>query len=199
MDMLKDSLELLKNPAAVVKRKNKADLMSGIKLLAIAGAIAGAISGFLGPLFGGNIGGAMFGLVFGAIALAIFTPIGMLISNVILWIVAKVLGGKATYAQQFYLMALPMASAVVIYSVLSVIPILGPLLLVPIFGLYLLYVQIIVLRDAHAFSLLRAVATVLIIIVLAAILAAIIVAMMMALLVAVGAGALAGGAVTGAY
>ena len=102
--------------------------------------------------------------VFNVIAAVLLTTFG----TGVLWVIAKLLGGKGSFAQQYYLSALYLAPFAVINLLTNIFGIFSPLLallvnlLTFIYGLYLLT---LVLKEAHEFSTLRAVAAWLILVV----------------------------------
>ncbi len=156
--------------------KKNASVGVGIKHFVIAYAIAGALGGILaGPM--GIIGGLVIGAIAGAI--------GPFIGTGILWIIAKVLGGKGEFSQQYYLSALFMPLIVILSSV----PILG-MIVGFLGGLYSLYLLTLSLKEVHSFSTMRAVAVWIIPAILAVILAFIIGAAILAYIGAAGLGAL---------
>ncbi|VVC04913.1 Yip1 domain protein [Candidatus Burarchaeum australiense] len=181
---LMESFEILKNPSSLAKKKAKGSLSDGVMLLAVGGAVGAGVGSFLGMLFLMNFVGAIFGLIVGAIVGAIAAPLGALLFNILTYIVAKLLGGKAGYSQQYYMVALASAAGIAISMVLQNIPLIGGLLGF-VFGLYVLYVEIVAMKEAHGFDMLKAAASVLIpaviILVVVMVLAVMIAAMLMAL------------------
>ncbi|MFA6035734.1 MAG: Yip1 family protein [Candidatus Micrarchaeia archaeon] len=199
LDLLKKSLELAKQPSDAVKLKSKADLVKPIILMAIVGAVVMAVSSFVQGLYSFNMTAAASGLVVGAIMGAIFVPIAALIFSGIVYIVAKLLGGKGTFTQQFYLVTLATATGSLLIGVLGVIPCLGALISI-VGGLYLLYVEIVVMRDLHQISTVKAAVAVLTPIVILLILAFVLfMAFIVAMLAALGIGAAGASAAGGAY
>lgn len=168
--------------------RKKASLEEGAKQLAIGLVVAGVISGIITTIYTLGIG----------VASIVLTPIGMLIgglicylvANAVFWVIAKVLGGKGGYGQQFHLSALMVVPVVVINAILGIIPVLGGLvgLLVSLYGIWL---QILAVKEAHAFSTERAAVAVLLPIVVLGLLVAIFAVMFAAVLGAVGLAGLA--------
>ena len=164
-------------PAATFKaQKSKASLKAGLMNYGIAGLISGIITaviilaglsalvstGFTLPSMEGvGVTGAV-GAVIGGIIAAL---IGSLIITAILWVVARILGGKGTYTQQYYLVSL----YAVPVAILSIIPLVN--ILVILYGLYLLTVA---LREAHGYGTGKAVITWLILLVIVVIIALVI-------------------------
>lgn len=194
-DVWKDAL--LKPFATFEKMKKGANLMDGLKHLVVAGVIAGVITAIVGLAAGALVGGSMGSLVggFGLLAI-IVTPIvlviGWLIDSVILFIFAKLLGGKGTFTTQSYLLALYLAPIVVIITILGLIPLAGALLNLLV-GLWSLYLLTMALKSAHGFDTLKAALTWIIPIVLVFIIALILgVALLGTILGSVGMRSLAG-------
>ena len=168
VDMLKTSFELLKAPQETMNYRDRANIKDPIILLAIVGLIAGVLSAvvnFVVSMVTGNPIGAIAALLVMPIMMLILMPVLALILQGVIYLVAKALGGKATYTEQLYLTTLATITGSLIVSVVSAIPCIG---LVAMLGsLYLLYVQIVVVRDAHQMTMLNAAIAVLVPIVLA--------------------------------
>ena len=131
-------------------------------ILAIAGLIAGLVSGFFTFLLNiFNPIAAIFSLILIIVLTPIFSVIFGFIWQGILYLLAKVFGGKGTYAQQFYLAALPISIVMILNGAVSWIPIAGTLLGFLI-GIYGLYVQYVVIKELHGLSTGKALAVVLI-------------------------------------
>ena len=147
-------LESLTKPAVTFdSQKGNADWGHAFLNYALAGALGGLLSGLLYS--------SMLGLIFpsaGAISFAFITGIGAvaaiagsLLVTLVLFIFAKLLGGKGTFKAMYFcgsLFAVPLA---IVYQ----IPFVG--WLAAIYGLYL---NVIAVRQVHGFSTARAVATV---------------------------------------
>lgn len=163
--------EVLTNPVKTfAKEEKKADLGKAVMQLIVAGVIAGFFGG-LGALAGlstaGSLGGMGTGMmgaglgIFAFIAALIVTPImvviGWLVISGILYVFAKVFGGKGNFTTQSYLISLYTVPLVIISSVLNLIPIIGGALsfILALYGLYLLTMS---LKQAHKVSTGKAVA-----------------------------------------
>jgi len=143
----------------------------------IAGVISGVIA-FLATLIGlsqtGSATTTAIGAGLGALGIIvspIVTLIGAFIGVGIIWIFAKILGGKGTYTQLFFLVslfAIPMA----VIGLVIVIPAVGSILGLLV-GLYTLYLWVIAVQSSQELSTGRAVAAVLIPIILIGIIIAI--------------------------
>jgi hypothetical protein len=109
----------------------------------------------------GTQAGAMGAVVGGAVGLVaiITTPIAMVIAwllmSVVLFIFAKLLGGKGGYGVQSHLIALYLAPLMVVMTVLGLIPVVGGIigLLLELYSLYLLTMA---LKSAHGFDTVKA-------------------------------------------
>jgi hypothetical protein len=119
----------------------------------VAVAISGAIAGFLSGRDNG-IGGMVGGLVAGAI----LGPIGYYIGQAILWLIAKLFGGKGPLMLQADLLATFYAPITVVNAILGLIPFVGPVLgiVVTIYELVLLTFG---LKVTHEYSTGKAVLT----------------------------------------
>jgi len=139
-----------------VKEKANASVGIGILYYFIAFLISGLL-GMLGLFI--NIGTAITvtgaGVVIGA---AIVGSILTIIGQGILFIIAKLLGGKGTIIQQYYLVALYAAPLTILSSVISLIPLVGLLSL--LIGLYELYLLLLVLTEVHQYGMGKAALTV---------------------------------------
>ncbi|RLG19236.1 hypothetical protein DRN67_03250 [Candidatus Micrarchaeota archaeon] len=210
MNLLKDSFETLKKPTMLVKRKDKADLTEAVKNFAIGGAIGGLIGGVLSAFFqfimsvlSGNVVGAFFQLLLTPIFMIVFAiilaPIGNLIMNGLYYLVAKALGGKATYAQQTYLVSIPSIVGLAISVILSAVPFIGSFILAPLFGLYLLYITVVVIRDVHQLEIVKAAAAVILPIIAISFVVMVLAAILAVLFASLLGGLFVGGAAAGMY
>ncbi|OIO25391.1 hypothetical protein AUJ14_04365 [Candidatus Micrarchaeota archaeon CG1_02_55_22] len=163
-------------PEATFKaEKRKADLATG--------ALNYAVGGLLGAVLGSLLLGAWIALPGVVVSSIVGAIIGGLVGTLILWVVAKILGGKGEFTDQFYVTSLYAP----VIMLLSGIPWLG--ILAVLYGLYLL---VLALKEVHAFSTGRAVAVIIVLLVLVFLLALVLAFMFAAALGAVGLGALAG-------
>lgn len=172
---------ILMRPQPVMEAEKKnADTMKGVKTVALVGAIYGLLLALaqvvLGGLnfLGGNAGmGALFaGLgIVSIIILPIVFALLMVIFSVILigvvWIVAKLLGGKGTFADNYYLysrLAFPTFVIGAVLFILGLIPVVGVLfgLISFVFNIYMLYVFVILVSVANKVSKARAIVILLI-------------------------------------
>lgn len=144
--------------------KSKADFGKGAQHILIAGVIVGIISGAWAAY--GFGGASVFASTFVSGIVGQF--LGWIIAGGIFYLFAKLLGGKGTFTTQIYLMALYMAPLAVISSILGLVPYVGSWisLLVMIYGLYLLTLA---LKEAHNYTMGRAVLTWLIPVILLAV------------------------------
>ncbi len=143
----------------------------------------------------GAIGGlGALGIVVTIIMIPIVQIISAFIMNGIVYILAKLLGGKGTFENQFYHIAILSGGLSVITGILGLVPCVGPLLSF-ILVVYYLYPLYLLYMGVHKLSSGRAIALILIpflvIIVLAVIVAVLFAGMMTAMLgTMAGAGAL---------
>ena len=150
------------------KEKHNANLTEGAIHIAVAGVISGFIVGLyqmvigaaitseIFPMFSGLVGVAAF---FGSLILTpIMSVIGWLITSGVLFVFALLFGGKGNYKTQSYLYAIYSAPLSIISSIVSLIPLIGPFLalLALVYGLYLLTMS---LKEAHQYSIGKALLT----------------------------------------
>lgn len=146
--------------------KAKATISKGILNYAIAGLISGIFTFFLLAVVQSlmpSIEPTPFGIV-EIIFNIIWAPVFSLFGIGVLFVVAKVLDGKGNFTGLYYLAS----TFAVATAFLTWIPIVGLLVLV-----YTLYLQYLVLREQQELSSARAIATILIPLIIVAILAAI--------------------------
>lgn len=151
VDYVKKGIDIvmLKGPVAASVAKDPKATGMGILIIILAG-VAAAI-GQLNLL--------------GIILLPIMTIIGSFIGVGILHVVALIFGGKAAYMELYR----AVATAYVVNWV-AVIPMLGPMILAPLAGLWSLVVSVVVIKNVYKLSTGKAVAVVLIPVVVIAIL-----------------------------
>jgi hypothetical protein len=196
-DMFKVSLQLVQKPTETVKYVGNANMKDPIILLVIAGfvtGIASAVINFLIQLLTMNVMGAVLSLLTIPLFSAILTPVMSLILGGLVYLVAKALGGKATFTQQFYLTTLAIITGSIAVGVGAAIPCIG-MLIGFVGGLYLLYVEIVVVRDVHQLTTgMAAVAVLLPIVVLTIVVVVLVFVLYAAMFAALlGAGAMSGG------
>jgi hypothetical protein len=136
-------IETLKKPKKTFSAEKKhADFGKGAINILIAGVIAG-----------------IFYTVTGGAVAIVSTPIGQLIGWVILggliFLFAKMFGGKGKYVPQIYLMSLFIAPLMIVSAILSLIPVVGGYLAILVL-IYWLYLLTLALKEAHDFSMLKA-------------------------------------------
>ncbi len=140
----------------------------------------GAVNIILGAIIAGIIDGiwtirvtGIIGLTIGPIYKAIGQILVWLIWGGIVYIFAKIFGGRGDYMPQIYLMSLYTPAILIISSIIRPIPYIGKLLDL-IVAIYSLYLLTLALKEAHSFSIGKAtlswVAPLLIIIVIAIVL-----------------------------
>lgn len=129
--------------------------------MVVAGIISGIVTGAAAMVFESP----MTELGIGAGALFIIYPIiiifSFFIGSGIYYITAKALGGKGDFGAQSYLLAAGQAPLNIITAVLAVIPVLGQCVS-GLVSLYVIYLNILSVKTAHGFDWGKAVATVLI-------------------------------------
>lgn len=144
------------------ERRN-ADFKEGAWHVGLAGVITGFIAGLVALLFGTAVGGAIgstigiAAFVMGIVLTPIISVIMWLIGSGIIYIVAKLLGGKGDFKLQSYLFAIYMAPISIISTIIGVIPVVNMLgIVVTLYSLYLLTLAI---KESHRFTTMKAVIT----------------------------------------
>lgn len=201
-------LAVYTNPHETMNKEMKnQDIGEAAKNIAIAYIPYAILNGLIALVFSLIANGAVglitgiIGLVVGAILGPIMAVIGTLIGTGIVWVIAKVLGGKGSYGSQYNLTSLIGAGGVVISTVLLIpmsIPFIGllfALITIPI-SLYELYLTMKSVRMVHGVSRIVAAIAVLLPIVVILVLLFVVFA---AVLATMGLGALATGAAGSAY
>jgi len=154
--ILSTSMTVLTKPSTQSFEAVKNKVSTNGTLIAIA--IAGAISGFLGKVLSGDVGAMVVNLILGAIFGAIFGVIGYYIGQAILWIFAKLFGGKGNLTLQANLLATFVAPLTVVTSILGLIPAVGWILNFLVW-LYELVLLTFGLQVAHDYTRGKAVLT----------------------------------------
>lgn len=129
------------------KLKGKASLVDAVIVMAVVGLISGILMGLLaGPV--GIIGGA----IGGAIGAVIMSLVGV----GVVWLIAKLLGGKGEFTQQYYVFTLFWAPITLINGVLGLVPVIGSLVS-GLLSLYALYPLTLSIKQVHKLDTLKAV------------------------------------------
>lgn len=160
--MISETFELWKSaffePAKTfAAQKKKASYKTALVWAAAFGAIYAAAVG----LFSFNI----MMLVFGPIGGAIGCVIGSVVASAVLYLFAKLLGGKGTFRQQYHLVTLSMAFSMLVMAVAyaaNLIPLVGGAifaLILLLLGIYRVYLLTVALREAHGYGTMQAVLT----------------------------------------
>lgn len=108
---------LTKPTETFTKQKGKASLGDAVIAMCLAGLVGGAIGGLLAGLTG-----LVVGAIAGLIVSGLLSP---LIVNGVIWVMAKILGGKGSYSEQTYFYSLFAAPILIIGGVLTLIPVVG--------------------------------------------------------------------------
>lgn len=96
--MVKDLIQIATFKKPIKSFAGTTDIISGLKDLAIVGIIFGIISGLLGLLTTADLVLGIISLIVGIIIMPIFLIIGSLIGSVILFVFAKIFGGKGAFS-----------------------------------------------------------------------------------------------------
>lgn len=129
--------------------------------MVVAGIVSGIVNGAAAFLFDSPM--AELGVGAGALFIVypIMIVIGFFIGSGIYYLVAKALGGTGDFGEQSYLLAAGQAPLNMIAGVISVIPVLGGCI-AGLASLYVIYLNVLSIKTAHGFDWGKAVATVLI-------------------------------------
>lgn len=139
------------------KEKKNASLSEALKNIGLAGLIAGVIQAIAVLA----LSASLFSVVFAAasiILMPIVSIVAMFIGSGVLYLLAKVFGGKGDFNTQTYLFSLYQAPIILIASLVSFIPFAGTII-VFVIELYALYLLTFALKETHNYSTGRAVAT----------------------------------------
>jgi hypothetical protein len=174
---------LIRGPEpALAKEKGKGGLVDALVMVLIV-AVISAIFAVLGLMVStavnptaalGVVGIPMFfvgSLVMGAVFFFILSAV--------FYVISMVLGGKGSFSDQTYLFSLVYTLSI-ISSVIGIIPILGAIASLVI-GLFMLYLYALALKVVHGFSLMKALAIIIIPIIIVGILFVILVVVGLAL------------------
>lgn len=148
---------LLKPKETFKKERKKADLTLGAKYILISSLIGTAIMllslSYIIGLDGSGLSLSSYSTFY--ISYVIMTPImsivGWLIGSAMDYFFARLMGGKGTYAQQTYLIAVYSAPISIISVLLYLIPVAG-MWLVFLLLFYSLYLLTTALKEVHGFS-----------------------------------------------
>jgi len=146
----------LTNPEkAVSSQLGKAGYAKGILMLCLAGALYAVISAILTMNF--------FVLALGPAMFAVMVPVLVLFGAAVVFAFAKILGGKGSLREQFYVSAVLLSPIILLMAcakVLLIVPIIGFLLKAAalfVLEVYALYQVTLALRSIHGFSTIRAI------------------------------------------
>jgi len=170
-------------PAVIAPEKTLAKASKG-KASLVDAAIVMALVGLVGGVIGGLSLG-FIGFIAGAIGGAIGALIGSFVWNGAVWIMAKVLGGKGEFPQQYYLYSLFGAPIGLASAVIGLVPLVGGIVS-GLLSLYMLWPLTVSIKQVHRLDTVKAVLAWLIPGIVLAIIAAIIGAAITAMLVAYG-------------
>ncbi len=139
------------------REKKNASLSEAAKHIGLAGLIAGAVSAAITLL---TVSLSTFSTI--ALFLVILLPISSIISLIIgsgiIYLFAKLFGGRGGYNTQTYLFSLYQAPILLLTTLIAFIPFAGALINIAI-AVYSLYLLTLALKEAHGYSTGRAVAT----------------------------------------
>ncbi len=163
----------------------------GILVGLVVGAVIALVAAVLGAMLAA-IPGMEIITTLGILAIvvmpivgAVGMIVGSLISAVIYLIFAKIFG-KGTFTQQYYLLSLPVVPMTVLSALVSLIPFIG-IIISLLLMLYSLYLMTLGLKEAHGYSLAKAVLTWLVPTIIIFVIMAVAVGSIIASLMAIGA------------
>lgn len=168
--------DIIRFPSRVMAAEVKnASTKEAMKAFAIYGLVIGLLLGLLVAffaglvsmlgIFGSNNGFVALAAGFGLLAIiilpiifAVISVVGSYISSGIMWLVAKLLGGKGTFEQNYYLFSRllwPVLVITFLANILVLIPVIGSLIPL-VWTLYLFYLYVVVISTANTISKLKA-------------------------------------------
>ncbi len=148
--MMNTSMMVLTKPSKASFESAKSSVNTTNTLLGLVAA--GAIAQLLAAIgAGADAGGYVSALVAGAIG----GPIGFYIVTAIVWVVAKLFGGKGGLMDQANLVATFVVPLTVVIAILNLIPFAGGLLALVV-EIYSLYLLTLALSVVHNYTTVRA-------------------------------------------
>ncbi len=168
---------ILKPKQTFASEKANAKLGKGIINYIIAGLISGIIAWIVAMIAPGLLPGGPTAAAAIGIATVIISPImaviGSLIGIGIVWIFAKLFGGKGTYTSLYYLVSI-VAVPFAVLNIVQYIPAVGPILGLLV-GLYALYIYVLAVMSSQELTMGKAILAVVVPIIIVAIIVAILV------------------------
>ena len=158
--------EVLLNPVGFFRGiRRQGDFVNPLIFAIICALVSGVIGGILGFLIslatGNGIGSSLASLVGTILFTPIFTAIGLFIAAAIYHLLVLLLGGPSHQGYEATFRVVAYASVLQLFSWLGVIPILGALVLIAI-AVYNVVLSVLGIREIHGTTTGRAVAIVLI-------------------------------------
>ncbi|MBI5035752.1 YIP1 family protein [Candidatus Micrarchaeota archaeon] len=123
----------------------------------IVGVFGGILSAFVGSAAGAPTGFNTITFLFTVFGSLIIYAVGLTILEGIIFFIAKTLGGKGTFVQQYYLVALATAPIMFWATLTGILPFVG-WVCVALFLAYWLYIRTIIYNEVHGFGMPKAVA-----------------------------------------
>lgn len=179
--------EIIRDPLASTRRAYLWVFVASL-IAGLLSAVVVAISGSSNSDLFGNTPSFLIALCCLPLA-AVFSVLSLVINAGLTQLVARLLGGKGTYALMVYALAAISAPLIIISGVLSLlssaVPILGAIISFPL-SLYSLVLEVMAIKAVNGFDWGRAILTIVILLVAGAILVGCIVAVVIAILAASG-------------
>jgi hypothetical protein len=142
---------LIRPKEVLAAEKKNSSLLSGTKEILIASLIFVVLNSII-PVLGGVSPLTI-------LTVTIFTIVGVLVAffieNILFYIFAKLLGGKGSFKEQFYLIAL-FTAPLIVMSILGSLPFVGGIIYVLLL-LYSLYPLTVAIREAQQISTVKAI------------------------------------------
>ena len=136
-------------------KTDKGTLGDGIKNYALAAILAGVIMAIVALvqslMFGAPIDAVVISAIMVLIIMVIAVVIGTLISTALSYVWCKLLGGKGTFADQYYQFSIVASGLLIVSSILMIVPVVGSLV-AGLLALYYLYPVFLVYRSVHKFT-----------------------------------------------
>ncbi len=109
--------------------------------------VAGIIVGLLGALTTGDVGKMVTGMIGGVIG----AVIGFYLFNLLVWVIAKILGGSGGFMDQANLLGTFFIPLLVVNAILGLIPVVGAILTLVV-GIYELFLTGLALQSCHGLT-----------------------------------------------
>jgi len=150
--MFKNWIDVLTRPKETfAKEKANSSIGKGVANILVASIFIGILISVVSIISRNDI----LGVVFVFVITIVVAMMGFFISNIIYYVVAKLLGGKGNFEEQFYLTAI-FTAPLTILAIFSAIPLIGMIVEVGV-TLYMLYLLTLAIKEVHNLSTIKAI------------------------------------------